>query len=279
MGRGHGAGRCRITELYARHNCGLQGRPNMERLARDATTLKRMTMSLLMIEDDSRLAQMVVEYLAQSGFEVTHAPDGEQGLEQLPLVMPELVVLDLMMPGIDGLEVCRRIRSLPGDLSRVPVIMLTAKGDPMDRIIGLELGADDYLPKPFEPRELLARIRAVLRRRGEGNGAPATRVTPAMRFGSLEIDRDARTVQVHGEACELTSYQFDLLVAMAERAGRVLTRDQIMEAVRGRELEAFDRSIDVHIGRIRNAIEADSKEPKRILTVRGVGYVFAKQQD
>jgi two-component system, OmpR family, phosphate regulon response regulator OmpR len=248
-------------------------------LARDATTLKRMTMSLLMIEDDSRLAQMVVEYLAQSGFEVTHAPDGEQGLEQLPLVMPELVVLDLMMPGMDGLEVCRRIRSLPGDLSRVPVIMLTAKGDPMDRIIGLELGADDYLPKPFEPRELLARIRAVLRRRGEGNGAPATRVTPAMRFGSLEIDRDARTVQVHGEACELTSYQFDLLVAMAERAGRVLTRDQIMEAVRGRELEAFDRSIDVHIGRIRNAIEADSKEPKRILTVRGVGYVFAKQQD
>jgi DNA-binding response OmpR family regulator len=251
----------------------------MSSLARDATTLKRMTMSLLMIEDDSRLAQMVVEYLAQSGFEVTHAPDGEQGLEQLPLVMPELVVLDLMMPGMDGLEVCRRIRALPGDLSRVPVIMLTAKGDPMDRIIGLELGADDYLPKPFEPRELLARIRAVLRRRGDSNGAPATRTTPAMRFGSLEIDRDARTVSVHGELCELTSYQFDLLVAMAERAGRVLTRDQIMEAVRGRELEAFDRSIDVHIGRIRNAIEADSKEPKRILTVRGVGYVFAKQQD
>jgi DNA-binding response OmpR family regulator len=157
--------------------------------------------------------------------------------------------------------------------------MLTAKGDPMDRIIGLELGADDYLPKPFEPRELLARIRAVLRRRGEPGHAPATRATPVLRFGSLEIDRDARTVQVTGQACELTSYQFDLLVAMAERAGRVLTRDQIMEAVRGRELEAFDRSIDVHIGRIRNAIEADSKDPKRILTVRGVGYVFAKQQD
>jgi DNA-binding response OmpR family regulator len=235
--------------------------------------------SLLMIEDDARLAQMVVDYLGQSGFAVTHAPDGEHGLEHLQVTVPELVILDLMMPGIDGLEVCRRIRALPGDAARVPVIMLTAKGDPMDRIIGLEMGADDYLPKPFEPRELLARIRAVLRRRGEPGTTSTLRSTPVLRFGSLDIDRDARTVQVGGTACELTSYQFDLLVALAERAGRVLTRDQIMEAVRGRELEAFDRSIDVHIGRIRNAIEADSKDPKRILTVRGVGYVFAKQQD
>ena len=235
---------------------------------------------LLMIEDDTRLAQMVTDYLGQSGFAVTHAPDGEQGLEHLMLLQPELVILDLMMPGMDGLEVCRRIRALPNENARVPVLMLTAKGDPMDRIIGLELGADDYLPKPFEPRELLARIRAVLRRRGEpGSAASATRSAPALRFGSLEIDRDARTVQVAGQVCELTSYQFDLLVAMAERAGRVLTRDQIMEAVRGRELEAFDRSIDVHIGRIRTAIEVDSKDPKRILTVRGVGYVFAKQQE
>ncbi len=238
-----------------------------------------MTSQLLMIEDDARLAKMVVEYLGQSGFAVTHAADGEAGLEQLQLIQPELVILDLMMPGIDGLEVCRRIRALQGDVARVPVLMLTAKGDPMDRIIGLELGADDYLPKPFEPRELLARVRAVLRRRGETGSASVSRSTPVMRFGSLDIDRDARTVLVAGQACELTSYQFDLLVAMAERAGRVLTRDQIMEAVRGRELEAFDRSIDVHIGRIRNAIEIDSKDPKRILTVRGVGYVFAKQQD
>ncbi|MDP2263664.1 MAG: response regulator transcription factor [Hydrogenophaga sp.] len=239
-----------------------------------------MTPQLLMIEDDGRLAQMVVEYLGQSGFDVVHAADGEQGLEQLQLMLPELIILDLMMPGIDGLEVCRRIRALPSEAARVPVIMLTAKGDPMDRIIGLEIGADDYLPKPFEPRELLARIRAVLRRRGDGGpGAGSSRSTPPLRFGSLEIDRDARTVQVSGQPCDLTSYQFDLLVAMAERAGRVLTRDQIMEAVRGRELEAFDRSIDVHIGRIRNAIEVDSKDPKRILTVRGVGYVFAKQQD
>lgn len=238
-----------------------------------------MTSRLLMIEDDRRLARMVAEYLGQSGFEVAHAPDGEQGLEQLRLVQPEMVILDLMMPGIDGLEVCRRIRALPDELARTPVLMLTAKGDPMDRIIGLEIGADDYLPKPFEPRELLARVRAVLRRRGEPGAGAASRVTPIMRFGSLEIDRDARRVTVKGQDCELTSYQYDLLVALAERAGRVLTRDQIMEAVRGRELEAFDRSIDVHMGRIRAAIEADPRSPQRILTVRGVGYVFARHQD
>ena len=233
---------------------------------------------LLMIEDDARLAQMVSEYLTQSGFSVAHALDGAKGLAQMQQQAPDLVVLDLMLPDIDGLEVCRRIRSLPGGLAKVPILMLTAKGDPMDRIIGLEIGADDYLPKPFEPRELLARIRAVLRRRGD-NITSATAPAALLRFGSLEIDRDARSVTVGGAPADLTSYQFDLLIALAERAGRVLTRDQIMEAVRGRELEAFDRSIDVHMGRIRAAIEADAKNPKRILTVRGVGYVFAKQQD
>ena len=233
------------------------------------------TQHLLMIEDDARLAAMVGEYLTQSGFVVTHMPDGESGLGALQDKPVDLVVLDLMLPGIDGLEVCRRIRALPGDAARVPVLMLTAKGDPMDRVVGLEIGADDYLPKPFEPRELLARIRAVLRRH-QGGAAPEHKL---MRFGALEIDRDARVVSVAGQPAELTSYQFDLLVTLAERAGRVLTRDQIMEAVRGRELEAFDRSIDVHMGRIRAAIEQDVKNPKRILTVRGVGYVFARQQD
>ena len=240
-----------------------------------------MAERLLLIEDDARLAQMVAQYLGQSGFQVDHAADGLGGLARLQATQgetpPDLVVLDLMLPDIDGLEVCRRIRALPGPATRTPIVMLTAKGDPMDRIIGLEIGADDYLPKPFEPRELLARIRAVLRRHGPGShGAEAGQT---MRFGSLEIDRDARTVTVGGRNCELTSYQFDLLTALAERAGRVLTRDQIMEAVRGRELDAFDRSIDVHMGRIRAAIEVDPKAPKRILTVRGVGYVFARQQD
>ena len=228
-----------------------------------------------MIEDDLRLAKMVGEYLGQSGFDVSHAGDARHGLASLQTGAPDLVILDLMLPDMDGLEVCRRIRALPGALGQTPVLMLTAKGDPMDRIIGLEIGADDYLPKPFEPRELLARIRAVLRRRVEG--APQT--GQHLRFGTLDIDRDARTVTVAGQPCELTSYQFDLLVTLAERAGRVLTRDQIMEAVRGRELDAFDRSIDVHMGRIRAAIGVDAKSPKRILTVRGVGYVFARQQD
>ena len=234
-----------------------------------------MTQHLLMIEDDTRLARMVSEYLGQSGFVVSHACDGQSGLTALQEALPDLVILDLMLPDMDGLNVCRRIRALPGALAQVPVLMLTAKGDPMDRIIGLEIGADDYLPKPFEPRELLARIRAVLRRRVEGTPTSSKQ----LRFGTLEIDRDARIVNVGAQVCDLTSYQFDLLVALAERAGRVLTRDQIMEAVRGRELDAFDRSIDVHMGRIRAAIEVDAKNPKRILTVRGVGYVFARQQD
>lgn len=238
-----------------------------------------MRQHLLMIEDDARLAAMVAEYLEQNGYTVSKAPDGQAGLSALAHkhdgAPHDLVILDLMLPDMDGLEVCRRIRALPTDTANTPVLMLTAKGDPMDRIIGLEMGADDYLPKPFEPRELLARIRAVLRRKA---GTPAQSKNVLV-FGSLEIDRDARSVSVANAPCELTSYQFDLLVALAERAGRVLSRDQIMEAVRGRELEAFDRSIDVHMGRIRAAIEADPKDPKRILTVRGVGYVFARQQD
>jgi DNA-binding response OmpR family regulator len=235
-----------------------------------------------MIEDDARLAAMVAEYLQLNDFSIERVGDGLAGLNRLrqpalgaPAV--DLVILDLMLPDIDGLEVCRRIRSLAGALGQTPVLMLTAKGDPMDRIVGLEIGADDYLPKPFEPRELLARIRAVLRRKTETESAADEHAV--LRYGSLEIDRDARTVSVAGKPCELTSYQFDLLVTLAERAGRVLTRDQIMEAVRGRELDAFDRSIDVHMGRIRAAIEHDAKTPKRILTVRGVGYVFARQQD
>jgi len=242
-----------------------------------------MSQHLLMIEDDSRLAAMVGEYLEQNGFRVSREADGQSGLAHLRSSIEnsdsfiDLVILDLMLPDIDGLEVCRSIRALGGNAGQTPVLMLTAKGDPMDRIIGLEIGADDYLPKPFEPRELLARIRAVLRRKAEP--APISGSQKELHFGTLAIDRDARIVSVAGIACDLTSYQFDLLVALAERAGRVLTRDQIMEAVRGRELEAFDRSIDVHMGRIRAAIEVDAKSPKRILTVRGVGYVFARHQD
>ena len=233
-----------------------------------------MNVQLLMIEDDARLAAMVGDYLRQSGYGFVHAGDGASGMAALAQSSPALVILDLMLPDADGLALCQRIKHE----SRAAVLMLTAKGDPMDRIVGLEMGADDYLPKPFEPRELLARIRAVLRR-GQASTHGVANAVPPLRFGSLEIDREARSVTVAGRLCELTSYQFDLLLAMAERAGRVLSRDQIMEAVRGRELDAFDRSIDVHMGRIRAAIETDPKQPRRILTVRGVGYVFAKQQD
>ena len=186
---------------------------------------------LLMIEDDARLATMVGEYLRQSGYGFSHAVDAASGLDVLQGAPPDLVILDLMLPDMDGLEVCRRIKA---SNPAIAVLMLTAKGDPMDRIVGLEIGADDYLPKPFEPRELLARIRAVLRRGSDAAASLSAHKT--MRFGSFEIDRDARIVSVSGKPCELTSYQFDLLVALAERAGRVLTRDQIMEAVRGREL-------------------------------------------
>jgi DNA-binding response OmpR family regulator len=234
---------------------------------------------LLMIEDDARLAGMVGEYLQQSGFRFEHVADGQSGLNRLSdtaAARHDLVILDLMLPDMDGLQWCRKVRSLPDARADVSILMLTAKGDPMDRIVGLEMGADDYLPKPFEPRELLARIRAILRRQSQHTGDAKAHL---LRFGSLEIDRDARTVMVGAQSVELTAYQFDLLSVLAERAGRVLTRDQIMEAVRGRELEAFDRSIDVHMGRIRQAIEQDPKAPKRILTVRGVGYVFARQQE
>ena len=234
---------------------------------------------LLVIEDDARISEMVADYLGRSGFRISQAPNAAEGLNHIqtgPRV--DLVILDLMLPDRDGLEVCRSIRSLPAPANATPVVMLTAKGDPMDRVVGLEIGADDYIPKPFEPRELLARIRAVLRRRHNPQ-ASMQGINPVLRFGSLEIDRDARSVTIGGSPCELTSYQFDLLMVLAERAGRVLTRDQIMELVRGKELEAFDRSIDVHVGRIRQAIEVDVKTPKRVLTVRGVGYMFAKQQD
>jgi len=232
------------------------------------------TQNLLLIDDDQRLADMVRQYLSQSGYTVEHAPNGALGLAALQHAKFDLVILDLMLPDMDGLDVCRQIRSSSGEMGNVAVLMLTAKGDPMDRVIGLELGADDYLSKPFEPRELLARIRTVLRRQGT-TVAPM----PVLRFGALEIDRGARLATVHGKPADLTSYQFDLLTALAERAGRVLSRDQIMGMVRGREMDAYDRSIDVHMGRIRAAIENDPKNPKRILTVRGVGYVFVKHQD
>ncbi|MDO8651897.1 MAG: response regulator transcription factor [Undibacterium sp.] len=239
---------------------------------------------LLMIEDDQRLAGMVVTYLEQNGYQVEHVSTAAQGLERLVQAADafSLVLLDLMLPDAHGLDVCRQIRALAGAVATIPIVMLTAKGDPMDKVIGLELGADDYVAKPFEPRELLARLRALLRRQqsfslpGQVNANADSRL---LRFGRLEINLDARTLSVDGQERSVTSYQFDLLAALAARAGRVLSREQLMDALKGELPEAFDRSIDVHIGRLRAVIEDDPKQPKRIITIRGAGYVFAKVQD
>ena len=228
-----------------------------------------MSERILLVEDDTRLAEMLSEYLGGAGFRVAVAALGASAMELLASTEYAAVVLDLTLPDMDGLDICRQLRMK----SDTPVLMLTARGDATDRIVGLELGADDYLPKPFQPRELLARLRAILRRSGAGSA------DRPLHFGRLEIDRGAHVVRVDGRPCELTSYQFNLLVALAQNAGRVLSRESLMDLVKGEQLEAFDRSIDVHVSRIRAAIEDDAKAPRRIITVRGAGYVFAKVQD
>jgi len=224
---------------------------------------------LLLVEDDARLASMVSDYLGEAGFRTTRAATGAAAMQLVASESFDAMILDLMLPDADGLDLCRSLRAR----SDIPVLMLTARGDPLDRVVGLELGADDYLPKPFEPRELLARLRAILRRRSAPDSGQV------LRFGRLEIDRGAREVRLDGQRRSITAHQFALLVALAERAGRVLSRDALMDLTRGAELEDFDRSIDVHISRVRAAIEDDPKNPRRILTLRGAGYVFAKEQD
>jgi DNA-binding response OmpR family regulator len=225
-----------------------------------------MTARVLLIDDDARLVEMLGEYLRSRGYQVDIRGDGESGLSAQKRADFDAVILDVMLPGIDGLEVCRRMRAH----SQVPILMLTARGDDMDRIIGLEIGADDYLPKPFNPRELLARLAAILRRSRAGAGQS----DDVLRFGNLEIDRAAREVRVRGQRRELTGRQFNLLLLLAERAGRVQTREQIMEALKGEEWDSVDRSIDVHISRIRQSIEDDARHPRFVQTVRGTGYVL-----
>ena len=228
-----------------------------------------MSVRVLLVEDDARLAGMVADYLGEAGIRSAIAGTGREAQRLLKRDAFDAVILDLMLPDTDGLDLCKQIRAE----STIPLLMLTARGDPLDRVVGLELGADDYLPKPFEPRELLARLRAILRR--SRDTAPAD----VLRFGRLEIDRAARQVRIDGGEKPLTGFQYTLLLALAEHAGRVLSRDALMDLTRGSALEEFDRSIDVHISRIRAAIEDDPKKPRRILTVRGAGYVFAKEQD
>ena len=232
-----------------------------------------VTSRLLLIDDDIRLTEMVSDYLRRSGFEVDTAGSLAAGREHLKQTRYDALLLDLMLPDGDGLDLTRELRAQPRT-RRLPLLMLTARGEPMDRIVGLEIGADDYLGKPFEPRELLARVKALLRR-----SAPDLSPDEILVFGRLEIDLGARQARLDGAPCDLTSHQFDLLSVLAQSPGRVLSRDQIMDALKGHPLEAFDRSIDVHISRIRALIEDDPKTPRRVLTVRGAGYVFARRQD
>ncbi|MEN0064802.1 MAG: response regulator transcription factor [Myxococcota bacterium] len=229
-----------------------------------------MTPRVLLVDDDAALGELVGTYLEAHGFAVDAVTTGAEGQNRARTTPYDAILLDVMLPDADGFELCRSLRAE----SNVPILMLTARGEDTDRIVGLELGADDYVPKPFNPRELVARLKAVLRRARPTPTAPAP-----LTFGRLTIDPGSRSVLVDGVRAELTSYQFDLLWALATRAGRVLSRGQLMEAVKGETLEPFDRSIDVHISRIRAAIEDDPRKPRRIVTRRGAGYLFLPTQD
>jgi two-component system OmpR family response regulator len=225
-----------------------------------------MTLRALLIDDDQRLAELLVSYFSPHGVEIVHAPNGRAGLSLVEQNGFDVVLLDLTMPGMDGLEVCRRVREHSG----VPIVMLTARGDETDRVVGLELGADDYLPKPFSPRELLARMRAVLRRT-----APAVH-SEKVRVRDLEIDVGSRQVTVSGRAVELTALELDLLLALARRAGRVVARDTLFALAGRGDTVVNDRTVDVHISHLRSKLGDDSRAQKRIRTVRGVGYVLVK---
>jgi DNA-binding response OmpR family regulator len=233
------------------------------------TTASGRSTRVLLIDDDEALGALLTEFLAQYGLAVRAATTPEEGLRRLKGEPPEIVILDVMLPGMDGFAVCRKVR----ETSRVPIVMLTARGDVMDRIVGLELGADDYLPKPFEPRELVARIQAVLRRGQHPEGVDRTRI------GGLEVDWATRSAQLDGRRLDLTTAEFELLGLFVRNRGRVLTRDRIMEQTRGTDWEAFDRSIDVLVSRLRGKLGDNARRPRFIKTVHGTGYTFTGEAD
>lgn len=229
------------------------------------------TITALLVEDDDRLARLLTDYLGGHGVIVSREADGERGLREALARRWDVVLLDLMLPGRSGLEICRELRTR----SDVPVIILTARGEEADRVLGLELGADDYLAKPFSPRELLARIRAQVRR-ARGQVGPSSRT---IEVGPLRIDPSAHAATLAGRELELTGYEFTLLRVLAERAGRVLSREQLLDLARGNAEEAFDRSIDVHVSRLRQKLGDDARHPRWLKTVRGVGYLFSAPGD
>jgi DNA-binding response OmpR family regulator len=228
---------------------------------------------ILLVDDDPRLAGMVSEYLGEAGFRVTIAADGRTGLERLLREPFEALVLDLMLPDMDGLEVCRQVRASAARTSDIPILMLTARGDAMDRVVGLEIGADDYLPKPFEPRELVARIQAVLRRGAKAEAEESARVGP------LEVNWVARSARLEGRTLDLTTAEFELLSLFVRNPGRVLSRDRILDETRGVDWEAYDRSIDILVSRLRQKLGDDARRPAFIKTVRGMGYTLIAGTD
>jgi DNA-binding response OmpR family regulator len=225
-----------------------------------------MGQTILVVDDEARIVQLVRDYLERAGFRVLTARDGEMALTLARVEQPDLIVLDLMLPGVDGLDVCRRLRRESG----VPIIMLTARVEEADRIVGLELGADDYVTKPFSPGELVARVRATLRR-ASGEVGPTT----ILRAADIELDTAALTATVAGQPVDLTATEFHLLAALVRQPGHILSREQLLEAVHGIAFEGYDRSVDSHIKNIRRKIEPDPRNPRYIQTVYGVGYRFA----
>ncbi len=221
---------------------------------------------VLLIDDDARLHDLLDSYLGSHGFVLSHAYDGQQGLAMLSREAWDVLLVDIMMPGMDGLEVLRRVRAR----GATPVIMLTARGDDTDRIVGLEMGADDYIPKPFNPRELLARLKAVLRRAG------GAMVSERIQLQDVLIDLGKREASRAGEDLKLTGIEFDILVALARRAGRVVTREALLEAAGRGDVFVGDRTVDVHISHLRNKLGDDPRSPDFIKTIRGVGYIFSK---
>ena len=227
-----------------------------------------MAWTILVVDDDEKLNQLLKRFLKDYGYAVYSAVDADEGLKKVRTVLPDLIILDVMLPGMNGFEVCKRIR----ESSRVPIIMLTARGDVMDKVVGLELGADDYLPKPFEPRELVARIQAVLRR-AKNSGADRQR-----RFGALTIDFHRRQALLDGQAVDLTTSEFAALELLVRHAGRVLDRDEIMQTLRGIDSEQFNRVVDVTMSRVRQKLGDDPKHPQYIKTIWGSGYMFVARE-
>jgi DNA-binding response OmpR family regulator len=223
-----------------------------------------MARTILVIDDDEKLNRLLKRFLKDYGYDVYAAVDADEGLKKVRTVEPDLVILDIMLPGMNGFDVCKRIRAS----STVPIVMLTARGDVTDKVVGLELGADDYLPKPFEPRELVARIQAVLRRTGR------TGTDRRRRFGSLTIDFHRRLALIDGRDVELTTSEFAALDLLVRHAGRTLDRDEIMQALRGIDSESFNRVVDITMSRLRQKLGDDPKQPRFIKTMWGTGYLF-----